>query len=77
MTMGKRRQRQEALFVTTEGLARSPGQPLYRKLIELLAGRLRPLGEAPLRKKHLHSFILAAGLNPITTVATGNRTEIL
>ena len=37
MTMGKRRQRQEALFVTTEGLARSPGHPFYRKLNELLA----------------------------------------
>src|SRR4051812_5111955 len=37
MTMGKRRQRQEALFVTTEGLAGSPGHPFYRKLNELLA----------------------------------------
>jgi transposase len=37
MTMGKRRQRQEALFVTTEGLAGSPGHPFYRKLNQLLA----------------------------------------
>lgn len=37
MAMGKRRRRQEALFVTTEGLARSPGHPFYRKLNELLA----------------------------------------
>ncbi len=37
MAMGKRRQRQEALFVTAEGLARSPGHPFYRKLNELLA----------------------------------------
>jgi transposase len=37
MAMGKRGQRQEALFVTTEGLARSPGHPFYRKLNELLA----------------------------------------
>ena len=37
MAMGKRRARQEALFVTTEGLARSPGHPFYRKLNELLA----------------------------------------
>ena len=37
MAMGKRRQKQEALFVTTEGLARSPGHPFYRKLNELLA----------------------------------------
>jgi transposase len=37
MAMGKRRQRQEALFLTTEGLARSPGHPFYRKLNELLA----------------------------------------
>ena len=36
MAMGKRRQRQESLFVTTEG-ARSPGHPFYRKLNELLA----------------------------------------
>src|SRR5687767_496296 len=37
MAMGKRRARQEALFVTTERLARSPGHPFYRKLNELLA----------------------------------------
>jgi transposase len=37
MAMGKRRRRQEALFVTTEGLAGSPGHPFYRKLNELLA----------------------------------------
>ena len=37
MAMGKRRQRQEALFVTTEGLARSPGHPFYRRLNALLA----------------------------------------
>jgi transposase len=37
MAMGKRRQKQEALFVPTEGLARSPGHPFYRKLNELLA----------------------------------------
>jgi len=37
MAMGKRRQKQAALFVTTEGLARSPGHPFYRKLNELLA----------------------------------------
>lgn len=37
MAMGKRRQKQEALFITTEGLARSPGHPFYRKLNELLA----------------------------------------
>src|SRR5829696_1735944 len=37
MAMGKRRQRQEALFLTSEGLVRSPGHPFYRKLNELLA----------------------------------------
>ena len=37
MAMGKRQQRQEALFVTTEGLAQSPGHPFYRRLNELLA----------------------------------------
>jgi len=37
MAMGKRRQKQKALFVMTEGLARSPGHPFYRKLNELLA----------------------------------------
>jgi transposase len=37
MAMGKRRQKQGALFVMTEGLARSPGHPFYRKLNELLA----------------------------------------
>jgi len=38
MAMGKRRQeRQEALFVATDGLGRSPGHPFYRKLNELLA----------------------------------------
>ncbi len=37
MAMGKRRQRQEALFITSEGLMGSPGHPFYRKLNELLA----------------------------------------
>jgi hypothetical protein len=36
--MGRRKQgRQEALFVASDGLARSPGHPFYRKLNELLA----------------------------------------
>jgi len=38
MAMGRRRQeRQEALFIATEGLSTSPGHPFYRKLNELLA----------------------------------------
>src|SRR3954470_13847871 len=37
MAMGKRRQRQEALFITAEGLAKSAGHPFYCKLNELLA----------------------------------------
>jgi transposase len=38
MAMGKRkRERQETLFVTSSGLAKSPGHPFYRKLNELLA----------------------------------------
>jgi len=37
MAMGKRRRRQETLFLSTEDLARSPGHPFYRKLNELLA----------------------------------------
>lgn len=37
MAMGKRRQRQEALFITMEGLPKSAGHPFYRKLNELLA----------------------------------------
>jgi transposase len=37
MAMGKRKQRQEALFVLTEGLPKSPGHPFYCKLNELLA----------------------------------------
>lgn len=37
MAMGKRRQRQEALFIATEGLPKSAGHPFYRKLNELLA----------------------------------------
>jgi transposase len=37
MAMGKRRQRQEALFVTAAELPKSPGHPFYRKLNELLA----------------------------------------
>ncbi len=38
MAMGKRKDaRQEALFVTADGLAKSPGHPFYRKLNELLA----------------------------------------
>lgn len=37
MAMGKRRQRQEALFITTEGLPKSASHPFYRKLNELLA----------------------------------------
>jgi transposase len=38
MAMGKRKhERQEALFVASRGLAKSPGHPFYRKLNELLA----------------------------------------
>jgi transposase len=37
MAMGKRKQRQEALFVMANGLPKSPGHPFYRKLNELLA----------------------------------------
>jgi transposase len=37
MAMGKRRQRQDALFVMAAGLPKSPGHPFYRKLNELLA----------------------------------------
>lgn len=37
MAMGKRRQRQEALFIMADGLPKSPGHPFYRKLNALLA----------------------------------------
>ena len=38
MAMGKRNhERQESLFIATNGLAKSPGHPFYRKLNELLA----------------------------------------
>ena len=37
MAMGKRRQRQEALFVMADDLPRSPGHPFYQKLNALLA----------------------------------------
>jgi transposase len=37
MAMGKRRRRQEALFVMADGLPKTPGHPFYRKLNELLA----------------------------------------
>jgi transposase len=37
MAMGKRKQRQESLFIMADGLPRSAGHPFYRKLNELLA----------------------------------------
>jgi transposase len=37
MAMGKRRQRQEALFVMADGLAKSAGHPFYQALNRLLA----------------------------------------
>jgi transposase len=37
MAMGKRRQRQEALFITAMDLPRSDGHPFYKKLNQLLA----------------------------------------
>jgi len=37
MAMGKRKRRQDALFLASEDLARSPGHPFYRKLNELLS----------------------------------------
>jgi transposase len=37
MAMGKRKRRQDSLFLASEDLARSPGHPFYRKLNELLA----------------------------------------
>ena len=55
MSMGRRKRRQESLFVATADLARSAGHPFYRKLNELLAeaefdrwieGRCEPYYEA-------------------------------
>ena len=55
MSMGRRKRRQESLFVATADLARSAGHPFYRKLNELLAeaefdrwieGRCEPFYEA-------------------------------
>lgn len=37
MTMGKRRQRQEALFIMADGLPKSAGHPFYQRLNVLLA----------------------------------------
>jgi hypothetical protein len=37
MAMGKRKQRQESLFIMAENLPRSDGHPLYRQLNALLA----------------------------------------
>jgi transposase len=37
MAMGKRRQRQEALFIMAEGLPKSAGHPFYQRLNSLLA----------------------------------------
>jgi transposase len=37
MAMGRRKPRQESLFVSTADLARSPGHPFYRRLYGLLA----------------------------------------
>jgi transposase len=37
MAMGKRRQRQEALFIMTDGLPKSAGHPFYQRLNALLA----------------------------------------
>ena len=37
MAMGKRRQRQESLFIMTDGLPKSASHPFYKKLNELLA----------------------------------------
>ncbi len=37
MSMGRRKRRQDSLFVATAELARSAGHPFYRKLNELLA----------------------------------------
>ena len=37
MAMGKRRQRQEALFIMADGLPQSAGHPFYQRLNALLA----------------------------------------
>jgi transposase len=37
MAMGKRRQRQEALFVMSDGLPKSAGHPFYQRLNAVLA----------------------------------------
>jgi transposase len=37
MAMGKRKRRQESLFITIENLPRSDGHPFYQKLNALLA----------------------------------------
>jgi hypothetical protein len=38
MAMGRRKQRQEALFITVTELPKSAGHPFYQKLNQLLAG---------------------------------------
>ncbi len=37
MAMGKRRQRQESLFILADGLPKSAGHPFYQRLNSLLA----------------------------------------
>jgi hypothetical protein len=37
MAMGKRRQRQESLFIMADGLPKSAGHPFYQQLNALLA----------------------------------------
>ena len=49
MAMGKRKQRQESLFITADNLPRSDGHPFYQKLNALLAeAELRSLDRRPL-----------------------------
>ena len=68
MSMGRRKRRQETLFVATADLARSAGHPFYRKLNELLA-------EAEFDR--LHDFLKACfGLRNGLLRSTGNFGQI-
>jgi len=51
MAMGKRKPRQESLFITADQLTPSAGHPFYQRLNALLGEeRVRRLDRAPLRR---------------------------
>ena len=64
MTLGKRKQEQQALWVATTELPRSPGHPFYKRLNQLLAEDGFDVWAEKLCEPHYHATLGRPGIPP-------------